>query len=83
MRSWIFFDGRTPYILRRMGTEYYFLGELYINGFTYGELFLRDKENGFDLTIKEVVITESFLRGKRIYEHGGIPLLTIQADKRW
>jgi len=57
--NWILFNGRTPYILRKIdGQEgcYYFVREAYVHGFMYGGRFLRDKENGMDVNIKPVVL---------------------------
>jgi hypothetical protein len=56
---WILFNGRTPYVLRKIDREeqgYYFVGESYVHGFMDGELFLRDKEEGIDVSIKPVVL---------------------------
>jgi hypothetical protein len=56
---WILFNGRTPYVLRKIDGEeqgYYFLGESYLHGFMDGELFLRDKEGGIDVSVKPVVL---------------------------
>jgi hypothetical protein len=56
---WILFNGRTPYILRKIdGQEgcYYFVGEAYVHGFMYGERFVRDKESGMDVNIKPVIL---------------------------
>jgi hypothetical protein len=56
---WILFNGRTPYVLRKIdGQEdcYQFVGETYVHGFMYGELFLRDKENGIDVAIQPVML---------------------------
>lgn len=53
---WILFNGRTPYVLRRKEQGYYFVGESYLHGFMDGELFLRDKEEGIDVSIKPVVL---------------------------
>jgi hypothetical protein len=56
---WVLFNGRTPYILRKLNgakSEYYFVGEAYMHGFMYGQLFLRDKEDGLDVNLKEVVL---------------------------
>jgi hypothetical protein len=56
---WILFNGRTPYVLRKIDGEeqgYYFVGESYLHGFMDGELFSRDKEKGIDVSIKPVVL---------------------------
>lgn len=56
---WILFNGRTPYVLRKIDGEeqgYYFVGESYLHGFMHGELFSRDREAGIDVSIKPVVL---------------------------
>jgi hypothetical protein len=56
---WILFNGRTPYVLRKIDREehgYNFVGEAYAHGFMYGELLLRDKEAGLDISIKPVLL---------------------------
>jgi len=53
---WVLFNGRTPYVLRKKEQGYYFVGGSYLNGFMHGELFLRDKEEGIDASIKPAVL---------------------------
>jgi hypothetical protein len=56
---WILFNGRIPYILRKIEGEeqgYYFLGEAYVHGFMEGEIFSRDKVNGLDVTVDSVIL---------------------------
>lgn len=56
---WILFNGRTPYVLRKIEGEehgYYFVGEAYVHGFMEGEIFSRDKVDGLDVRIEDVVL---------------------------